>query len=156
VRIVFAGAAEGWLMAAELAAAKTPVILTATEDLPDNFDTLASRSDNAALLTKAGVKVMFAPLQSAHFARTLRQDAGNAVAFGLPWEDAFRAISSNVADAFGLDTGRIAQGARGDVVLWDGDPLESFSRPVGMWIGGKQVSLKSRQTALLEKYRTLP
>ncbi|HET9752074.1 MAG TPA: amidohydrolase family protein, partial [Myxococcales bacterium] len=156
VRVIFAGAAEGWLMAGELAAAKTPVILAPTQDLPDNFDAVASRSDNAALLADAGVKVMFAPEESAHFARTLRQEAGNAVAFGLPWAEAVRAISSNVADAFGLDAGRIAEGARGDVVLWDGDPLESSSRPVGMWIAGKQVPLQSRQTALLEKYRTLP
>jgi imidazolonepropionase-like amidohydrolase len=156
VRVIFAGAAEGWLMADELAAAKTPVILAPTQDLPDNFDAVASRSDNAAMLAKAGVKVMFAPEESAHFARVLRQEAGNAVAFGLPWTEAVRAISSNVAEAFGLDGGRIAEGARADVVLWDGDPLESSSRAVAMWIGGRQVPLQSRQTALLEKYRTLP
>ncbi|HZX96926.1 MAG TPA: amidohydrolase family protein [Myxococcales bacterium] len=155
-RVILSGVAEGWLMANELAAAKTPVILTATQDLPETFDALASRSDNAALLAAAGVKVMIAPEQSAHFARTLRQEAGNAVAFGLPWDEAMRAITSNVADAFGLDGGRIAEGARGDVVLWDGDPLEVSSQPVAIWIAGRQLPLQSRQTALLRKYRKVP
>ena len=132
------------------------MILAPTRDLPYDFDAIASRSDNAALLAKAGVKVMFSPEESAHFARTLPQEAGNAVAFGMPWEEAIRAISSNVADAFGLDAGRLAEGARADVVLWNGDPLETSSRPVAMWIGGRQVPLQSRQTALLEKYRTVP
>ncbi|MGZ6123964.1 MAG: amidohydrolase family protein [Myxococcales bacterium] len=156
IRVILAGAAEGWLVAQELASAGTPVILSATQDLPETFDALASRMDNAALLAAAGVKVMFAPPGSAHFARTLAQEAGNAVAFGLPYQDAIRAISSNVADAFGLDAGRIGEGARADVVLWNGDPLETSSRPVAMWIGGRQVALSSRQTALFDKYRSVP
>ncbi|MGZ6125692.1 MAG: amidohydrolase family protein, partial [Myxococcales bacterium] len=80
IRIVLAGAAEGWLIAPELAAANMPVILAATQDLPSSFDALASRMDNAALLAAAGVKVMFSPPESAHFVRTLPQEAGNAVA----------------------------------------------------------------------------
>jgi imidazolonepropionase-like amidohydrolase len=156
VRVIFAGAAEGWLMASELAAAGVPIILDARADLPTNFDAIASRADNAALLTAAGVKVMLAPMGDAHFARTLPQAAGNAVAFGLPYAEAIKAISSNVADAFGLDTGRLSDGARADVVLWSGDPLETSSRAVAMWIGGKQVSLTNRQTALFQKYRAVP
>jgi imidazolonepropionase-like amidohydrolase len=156
LKVIFTGAAEGWLIAEELASARTPVILDARTDLPINFDAIASRSDNAALLAAAGVKVMFTPMGDAHFARTLPQAAGNAVAFGLPYPEAIKAISSNVADAFGLDGGRLSNGARGDVVLWSGDPLETSSRPVAMWIGGKQVPLTNRQTALFRKYRTVP
>jgi imidazolonepropionase-like amidohydrolase len=155
-RIIFVGAAEGWLMAQELAAAQTPVVIQPASDLPSNFDALASRLDNAALLAAAGVKVLFAPFERSHQARTLPQEAGIAVSFGLPWQEAIKAVTSNVADAFGLDAGRLSDGARGDVVLWSGDPLELSSRPVAMWIAGKQVPLTTRQTALLEKYRTLP
>jgi imidazolonepropionase-like amidohydrolase len=155
-KIIFAGAAEGWLIADELAAAKTPVIVDARVDLPVNFDAVASRQDNAALLAAAGVKILFVPMGDAHFAHTLPQAAGNAVAFGLPYADAIRAITSNVADAFGLDAGRLDPGSRGDVVLWSGDPLETSSRAVAMWISGKQVPLTNRQTALFHKYRTVP
>jgi imidazolonepropionase-like amidohydrolase len=154
LKVIFSGVAEGWLMASELVG--IPVILDAREDLPSNFDAIASRQDNAALLAAAGAKVMFAPMGDAHFARTLPQAAGNAVAFGLPYGEAIRALTTNVADAFGLDTGKLAHGARGDVVLWSGDPLETSSRPVAMWIGGKQVPLTNRQTALFQKYRTVP
>ncbi|HEX4386156.1 MAG TPA: amidohydrolase family protein [Myxococcales bacterium] len=154
LKVIFSGAAEGWLMASELAG--IPVILDAREDLPANFDAIASRQDNAALLAAAGAKVMFAPMGDAHFARTLPQAAGNAVAFGLPYNEAIKGLTSNVAEAFGLNTGKLADGLRGDVVLWSGDPLETSSRPVAMWIGGKQVPLTNRQTALFQKYRTIP
>jgi imidazolonepropionase-like amidohydrolase len=154
VKVVFAGAAEGWLMASELAG--VPVILDAREDLPSNFDSIASRQDNAALLAAAGAKVMFSPMGDAHFARTLPQAAGNAVAFGLPYAEAIKALTSTPAEVFGLDAGKLSAGARGDVVLWSGDPLETSSRPVAMWIGGKQVPLTNRQTALFQKYRTVP
>ena len=154
LKVIFAGAAEGWLMAAELK--DVPVILDAREDLPSNFDALASRQDNAALLAAAGAKVMFAPMGDAHFARTLPQAAGNAVAFGLPYAEAIKALTSAPAEAFGIDAGRLSDGARGDVVLWSGDPLETSSRPVAMWIGGKQVPLTNRQTALFQKYRAVP
>src|SRR5439155_4103984 len=145
-----------WLVAQELAAAQVPVVLQPTTDLPHNFDALASRADNAALLAAAGVKILIAQFGPPHHARTLAQEAGNAVAFGLPWEEAVRALTRNVAGAFGLDAGRLEPGARGDVGLWSGDPLELSSRAVAMWIGGKQVPLTTRQTALLEKYRTVP
>jgi imidazolonepropionase-like amidohydrolase len=143
-------------VAKELAAAKVPVILLPTQNLPKDFDALSSRLDAAALLRAAGVKVLFSTMGEPHQVRTLSQEAGNAVAWGLPHTEALRAITSNVAEAFGMDGGRIAPGTVADVVLWNGDPLESSSRPLGMWLAGKQVPLVSRQQALFEKHRTLP
>ena len=157
LKVVLLGAAEGWLVAKEIAAARVPVIAEATNDLPANFDALASRLDNTALLSAAGVKVLIAPFGRPHMVRNIVQEAGNAVSWGLPYDEAIRAISSNVADAFGLEGfGKLTDGARADAVLWTGDPLELSSRPVAMWIGGRQVPLTSRQSALLEKYRKLP
>jgi imidazolonepropionase-like amidohydrolase len=156
LKLVIAGGDEGWLVAKELAAAKVPVIIQPMQNLPDTFDALGSRLDSATLLTAAGVRVLFATLGEPHMARTLPQEAGNAVAWGLPHTEALRAITSNVAETFGVEGGRIAPGAVADLVLWNGDPLESSSRPLGMWLGGKQVPLTTRQQALFEKYRTLP
>jgi imidazolonepropionase-like amidohydrolase len=156
LKLVIAGADEAWLVAKELAAAKVPVILQPMQNLPKSFDALGSRLDAPALLTAAGVRVLFSTLSEPHGVRTLPQEAGNAVAWGLGHTEALRAITSNVADTFGVDGGRIAPGAVADLVLWNGDPLESSSRPLGMWLGGKQVPLTSRQQALFEKYRTLP
>jgi imidazolonepropionase-like amidohydrolase len=156
LKLVIAGGDEAWLVVKELAAAKVPVILQPMQNLPKTFDALGSRLDAAALLNAAGVRVLFSTLGEPYMVRTLPQEAGNAVAWGLPHTEALRAITSNVAETFGVDGGRIAPGAVADLVLWNGDPLESSSRPLGMWLGGKQVPLTSRQQALFEKYRTLP
>ena len=156
LKLVIAGAREAWMVAPELAAAKVPVVLQPTQNLPSSFDGLYSRLDSAALLSGAGVRVLFSTLGEPHNVRTLPQEAGNAVAWGLPYADAVRAITSHVTEAFGLEGGQVAPGQVADLVLWNGDPLEVSSRPLGMWLGGKQVPLTSRQHALLEKYRTLP
>lgn len=156
LKLILAGADEAWLVSKELAAAKVPVILQPTQNLPRNFDALSSRLDSAMLLQVAGVKVLFSTLGEPHQVRTLAQEAGNAVAWGLPHTEALRAITSGVAEVFGVEGGRIAPGAVADLVLWNGDPLESSSRPLGMWLSGRQVPLTSRQQALFEKYRTLP
>ena len=149
------GATEGWQLAAELAAAKVPVILRPSDNLPDNLDSLGARADNAALLAAAGVKVVVSTQNMPGLVRTLGQEAGIAVAFGLPYDEAIRAITSNVAEAYGLEGGRLSAGAPADVVLWSGDPLEVSSRPLATFIAGRQVSLESRQQALFRKYRTL-
>lgn len=157
LKLVLVGAAEGWLVAKEIAQAKVPVIVEPTQDLPANFDALASRMDNTALLAAAGVKVLISGFGRSHEMRNIVQEAGNAVAWGLPWAEAIKALSSNVADALALEgMGRIAEGARADVVLWSGDPLELNSRPLALWVNGEQQSLITRQTALFEKYRTVP
>ena len=156
LKLILDGGSEAWQVAGELAAAKVPVIIHPTENLPDTFDSLGSRLDNAALLHAAGVKIIFSTNGEPHLVRTLAQEAANAVAWGLPYAEAMRAITSNAADAFGFEGGRIAAGAPADLVLWNGDPLDAYSRPLGMWIGGKQVSLVSRQQALFGKYKVLP
>jgi imidazolonepropionase-like amidohydrolase len=156
IRVIVHGGAEGWLLASELAAAKIPVILDPLIYGAGSFDQVHGRPENAALLDKAGVKVIIASFQT-HNARTLRQVAGNAVRAGLPHEAAIRAITQNPADAFGqVDHGRIADGAVANVVLWSGDPLENLTRVEAVWIGGRSIPLESRQTELLKKYRTLP
>jgi imidazolonepropionase-like amidohydrolase len=155
LKLVIAGGREAWMVAPELVAAKVPVIVQPTQNLPSSFDGLNSRLDSAALLSGAGVKVLISTLGEPYMVRTLAQEAGNAVAWGLPYADALRAITSNVTEAFGLEGGQVAPGQVADLVLWNGDPLEVSSRPLGMWVGGKQVPLTSRQQALFEKYQTL-
>ncbi|HYH97619.1 amidohydrolase family protein, partial [Hyalangium sp.] len=156
LKLIIAGGDEAWLVARELAVAKVPVILLPTQNLPKDFDALSSRLDSGVLLRAAGVKVLFSTLGDPYQVRTLPQEAGNAVAWGMPHTEALRAITSNVAEVFGVEGGRIAPGAVADLVLWNGDPLESSSRPLGMWLAGKQVPLVSRQQALFEKHRALP
>lgn len=156
VDLVIDGAAEGWKVAPALAAAQVPVIVDPLVYGAGGFDELGGRPDNAALLVAAGVEVILST-HATHHARGLRQVAGNAVRGGLPHAAAVRAITEAPARVFGQpDRGVIRPGAAADLVLWSGDPLELSSRAEAVWIGGDAVDLRTRQTALFEKYRTLP
>jgi hypothetical protein len=153
IKPVILGGDEAWLVAKELAKANVPVILNPLNDLPMDFDRLASSLENAARLQRAGVRIAFSNGDTAQ-ARLVRQLAGNAVAHGLPWESALAAITSTPADIFGLGAthGRIAVGQAADLVLWSGDPLEVSTLAEKVWIAGRPVEMKSRQTELRDRY----
>jgi imidazolonepropionase-like amidohydrolase len=156
--LILTGVEEGWLVAADLAAAKVPVVISPLSNLPGQFESLSARLDNAALLVKAGVKVALSPKSRAdHFSRTLRLEAGNAVAHGLPWEAALTAVTRAPAEMFGVarEMGGLAAGAPADFVLWTGDPFEPLTRPRAVFVGGVEVPKVSRQTLLRDRYRTL-
>src|SRR5690606_10133389 len=154
LRAVIAGGAEAWQVADELRAADVPVLLDPLLNLPYDFDRIGARMDNAALLHRAGVTVAFSQTGDAtHNARKVRQLAGNAVAAGLPWETGLAGLTSAPARIFGIrDRGRIAVGQVADLVLWSGDPLEVTSLAQQVWLAGKPVPMRSRQTELRDRY----
>ena len=156
LKLVIWGGAEGWQVAPELARAKVPVLLEPLTDVP-RFDALNARLDNATLLWKAGVKVGVAQQDAALF-RDLRQAAGNEVRNGMSWDDALRSITLSTAEAAGVADryGSLEAGKVANVVVWTGDPLEFSSRVNHLFIRGKEIPLVSRQTELLDRYRTLP
>jgi imidazolonepropionase-like amidohydrolase len=140
-------------VAKELAQEGVPVILDPLTDLPGDFDRLGASLDNAARLQHAGVHIAFSNGDS-HNARLIRQLAGNAVAHGLPWDAALAAITSNPAEIMGLGAtrGRIAVGQVADLVLWSADPLEVSTLADQVWIAGRAVEMRSRQTELRDRY----
>ncbi len=156
LKLVIDGAVEGWQMADELAAAKVPVMVNPLTDIP-SYDGLSPRLDNAALLSKAGVQVIIASFDS-HNSRDLKQLAGNAVANGMDWDAALRAVTLNPATALGIGDryGSLEAGKVADVVLWSGDPFEFASAAEKVFIRGREVPLTSRQRELMERYKTLP
>lgn len=148
------GVAEGWAVADEIARAGVPVLIDPLQNLPSSFDTLRSRSDNAALLHAAGVEIGFTLRGASHQAHRLRFAAGNAVAEGLPHHVAVEAITRTPARIFGVvDGGSIRPGALANLVVWNGDPLEVSTWPTHLFIRGQQVELCSRQDLLTERYR---
>src|SRR5690606_3259471 len=102
VRLVLAGATEGWMVADEIAAAGVPVVLNPLVNLPSSFEQLGATLENAARLHAAGVTVAFASFD-AHNSRNLKQAAGNAVAYGMPYEAALRAVTADAARVWGVD-----------------------------------------------------
>lgn len=157
VKVILDGAEEGWLVAADIAAAGVPVLLNPINNLPDDFERRASRMENAAALNAAGVVIAIKGNEgSVHRARETRYNAGNAVSHGLPYAAAIQAITTNPARIFGMggQFGEIAPGAAGDVVVWSGDPLEPLSQPSAIFVNGVEQPLTSRGLMLRDRYRT--
>jgi imidazolonepropionase-like amidohydrolase len=166
LRLVLVGATEAWTVAPRIAAARVPVIATALADLPASFEQLASTQSNIGRLHAAGVIVAIGMINDneARQARLVKQYAGNLVALqripgatGLDWGAAFATITSGPAEAMGLggEIGSLRPGRRGDVVIWDGDPLELASAPVEVLIDGVVQPLDNHQSKLRDRYRTL-
>jgi len=164
LRLVLVGATEGWRVARDIAAARVPVIANALNDLPASFEQLAATQSNIGRMVAAGVNVSIGMLNDdeARQVRLSTQYAGNLVAItrvpghtGLSWDQAFAAISSGPAEALGLggEIGSLRPGRRGDVVIWDGDPLELATAVEAVWIDGVRQSLENRQTRLRDRYR---
>jgi imidazolonepropionase-like amidohydrolase len=161
LKLVIIGASEGWLVAKDLAAAGVPVLATPLNDLPEQFEQLASTQSNVGRMAAAGVKVALGAFFDQP--RYAPQYAGNLVALnrlpeatGLSWGQAFAAISSIPAEIIGMGDrfGSLKPGKAGDVVIWDGDPLEVSSGAVAVFIDGVEQPLSNHQTRLRDRYRT--
>ena len=155
LKLVIIGGAEAWEVAPQLAAAKVPVVLDVFENLPSSFEMLGATFENAARLNAAGVEIAFAYAE--HYnPRNARQLAGNAVAHGLPFDAALAAITRNPARIYGVGNtlGTLEAGKTADLVVWDGDPLETSTLTTQVYVGGEAVPTTSRQTLLRDRYRT--
>jgi len=163
VKLMIGGGAEGWMMADKLAAAHIPVLTGAMNNIPGGFAALGQRQENAALLRKAGVQVALVGNagggdEEAFNVRNLKQEAGNAVAYGMTWDDALRAVTLAPAEIFGVAdrVGSLQPGREGNVVVWSGDPFEFTTRVEHVFVRGHEYSDKTRQDLLMERYRNLP
>lgn len=156
LKLIVAGAREGWMVAGQLAAAKVPVLLDPLANLPDNFETLGSTLETAGRLYRAGVTVAFMSAD-AHDVRNIKQAAGNAVSYGMPWEAALAALTIVPARLWGIADryGSLEPGKDADVVVWDGDPLETTSYPEHVFIRGAEVPKDTRQLRLRDRYKEL-
>jgi imidazolonepropionase-like amidohydrolase len=161
LRIVILDRGDTWRAAEELAAANVPVVIAAVTVVPrlpdDPYDAMYA---NAARLAEAGVKVVIA--DSGDDANTEDRNipfqAGMAAAFGLPRQEALRAVTLYPAQILGLDDalGSIEVGKSASLVLTDGDLLEIRSNVMQEWIDGRPVDLESRHTRLWKKWRDRP
>ena len=156
VRLAVLGGAEAWMVARELAAARVPVLTGAMNNIPGSFSTLGSRQENAAMLRAAGVQVVLVGGAGESFnVRNIRQEAGNAVAYGLPWEEALRGVTLAPAELFGVADryGTIEAGRIANVVVWSGDPFEFSTDAEHVFVRGREIPVDSRQEQLMERYR---
>lgn len=163
IKIIIDGGAEAWRVAPALAAAHVPVLTGALDNAPQSFSTLGQRQDNAALLRRAGVEVVLIGNSDvedagAFNARNISQDAGTAVAYGMSWDDALRAVTLAPAEVFGIADriGSLAAGREANVVVWSGDPFELSTRAEHVLVRGHEYTEPLREDLLTQRYKTLP
>ena len=159
LNLILMSAQEAELVKGDIAKNNIPVIVNPFDNIPDSFDELASNIRIAASLEKAGIKVMFSESRT-HNYHLIRQGAGNAVANGMSYTGAIMALTSNVAESFNIpERGRLQQGMKADLVIWEGDPLEPSTFPSKVYINGNDMDLSTRSSRLTERYvdkRDLP
>ena len=154
IKLVIMGASEGWMVAQELSEANIPVIIEPINNLPSSFDKLGSKLENASILQEKGVKILInSDRYETHNAHLSRQGAGTAVSYGLPWNEAIKALTYNIASTFGLNRkGAIKEGFDADLIIWDSDPLEVTSFPDKIYIEGELMSPETRSKMLRDRY----
>lgn len=157
IRVVLAGARDADKVAGELKAKNVPVILPRILELPLNEDDPYDRPFTLpSELHKAGVRFAFATYSSS-FSRNLPYQAATAVAFGLPYQEALRAITLYPAQIWGLEeVGSVEPGKLANLVLADGDLLEVRTQIKHVFVRGKEVDLNNKHRVLYEKYRNRP
>ncbi|HXE76089.1 MAG TPA: amidohydrolase family protein [Candidatus Xenobia bacterium] len=158
LRMILAGGGEAWKVKDELKKAGVPVILRPVQTLPMQEDDPYDRPNTTpGELNQAGVKIAIATFDSSD-SRTLPYEAGNAVPFGLPWEEAIKAITLYPAQILGVgdQLGSIEVGKRANLIVTDGDPLEFKTQVRYLFIGGQPTSMENRHHQLYEKYRARP
>ena len=136
-----------------VASLKVPVIVGPIYDAPkenERYDTVYSLP---AQLYKRGVKIVFASY-SAHNVRNLPDEAGYATAFGLPYDEALKAITLNAAEVWGVadKLGSLDVGKTANVVVANGDPLDVKTDVNQVYIEGRAIPMTSRQVWLRDQY----
>jgi imidazolonepropionase-like amidohydrolase len=158
LKMILAGGAEAYKVKDLLRSKGIPVILRPTLTLPidedDAYDRLLSQP---AELAAAGVKFALGSFDNS-FARRLGQQAANAVAYGLPYDEALKAVTLYPAEIFGVadQVGTLETGKLANIIVTNGDPLEITTDVKFLFIKGQQTSMDNRHQRLYEKYLNRP
>jgi len=158
IRIILADPYEAYKVLPLIKSHNISVVLGPTYSLPLERDDAYDQSyTTPSQLYKAGIKFSIATFSSKS-SRNLPYQAAAAVPFGLPHDEAYKAVSLNAAEIFGLGKklGSIDEGKVADLIVTDGDPLEASSHVTMEFIDGKPVNLDTRQKKLYEKYVARP
>jgi imidazolonepropionase-like amidohydrolase len=138
-----------------VASLKTPVIVGPIYETPKEYERFDAVYSLPAELYKRGVKIAFASFD-AHNSRNLPYQAGFATGFGLPADEALKAMTLNAAEIWGVadQLGSLDVGKTANVVVSNGDPLDVKTDVKRVFIGGQEIPMTSRQTRLRDEYST--
>ena len=158
LKVVLVGGNDAWRIAPQLKESDTPVILGPTTTLPprrdDGYD---SEWSNAGKLHAAGVRFCIASdgRGAETNERNVGYEAGMAAAFGLPREEALKAVTLYPAQILGVADrlGTLETGKAATLIVTSGDPLDLPTQVEAAFIDGRKIDLSNRQTQLRDKYR---
>jgi len=153
LKIILHGLTHAQGMLDEIAALKAPVVLGPIYDTPKDYERYDAVFKLPAELYERGVKIAFSSHSLEHI-RNLPYQAGYAVAFGLPWEEALKAITLNPAEIWGVadQLGSLDVGKTANVVVANGDPLDVKTEVKRVFIQGRELPMDNRQTRLRDQY----
>lgn len=154
VKAILTGVAEGWRVADKIAASGLPVITGPMLSIPtrqsDRYDAAYT---NPGIMAKAGVKVVIRS-NDAENTRNLPFNAGFAAAYGMGKEEALKAVTINAAEVFGIAASRGSIEAGKDATLFvsSGDPFETRTQILHVFIDGYRVPMSNRHIKLYQEF----
>ncbi len=154
IKVIFSGVAEGWRVAEEIAKSGIPVVTGPVQELPtrqsDRYDAAYS---NAGKMAKAGVKVALRTDEEENV-RNLPFHAAFAAAYGLGKEEALKAVTINPAEIFGIadQYGSVETGKRANLIVSTGDPFETRSQIIHVFIEGYRIPMSNRHIRLYQEF----
>lgn len=158
LKVILAGAQDVGRVLDDVKKRNIPVILGPILALPqredDPYDLLFT---NAKTLYDAGIPFAI-QTSDAHNTRNLPYNAASAAAFGLPKEEALKAVTINAARIWGVadKLGSLEVGKNASLIVTDGDPLEMRTNVKRVFIDGMDISMDSRHTLLYQKFKARP
>ncbi|MBO0697678.1 MAG: amidohydrolase family protein [Zavarzinella sp.] len=155
IKVILSGATDAWKVADELKKRDVPVVIGPVMAMPqEKDDPYDAPYANAAKLHQAGVRFCIRSTGSSN-TRNLPYEAAMAVSYGLPPDEAFKAVTISPAEILGVadQLGSIETGKRANLVLANGDLLQPSTQVLGLFIDGKPLEPTSKQTRLYDKYR---
>jgi imidazolonepropionase-like amidohydrolase len=153
IRMILDQGTEAYKVAPELFKRRIPVLVGPISTQPERMETLGAIYENAAKLVEAGIRIAI-QTDEVHHVRHLPFEAGLAVAYGLPWEEAIRAITLSPAEIFGVEAtvGSLSNGSEANLFIADGDPLEIRTHIEKVYIRGVEVPMTNRQLEQYHRY----
>jgi imidazolonepropionase-like amidohydrolase len=154
IKVIFTGVSEGWRVADEIAKAGIPVVTGPVQELPtrqsDRYDAAYS---NAGKMSKAGVKVALRTDEEENV-RNLPFHAAFAASYGLGKEEALKAVTINPAEIFGVadQYGSVEVGKRANLIVSTGDPFETRSQILYVFIDGYRIPMSNRHIRLYQEF----
>lgn len=153
-KVVFTGVAEGWRVAEQIAEAGIPVIAGPVLSTPTRgSDAYDAAYMNPGIMQKAGIKVALRTGDTEN-SRNLPYNAGFAATYGMGREEALKAITINAAEIMGIgdQIGSIEVGKKANLFISTGDPFETSTQIIDVYIDGYLIPMRSRQTDLYDEF----